>query len=225
MVESTQTIDRNSQKEELKQRALQMMADAKELKEGWSVAHDDASKDYKIWVRKTADGPQVVTEIRADGVTPEKMQQYGSNWQAYASEMDKNLTIGALPDDNGAKIYHINYKMSGLMGFMVSDRTFYMAYWEEEDSKGFTTIDTTEGNKHIEEANKKTTGKNVLGTIHVEYFRVSFDEGGACRMTKVSHAHAGGSLPRGTGLPTSAIVGDARKEMEGLIDFVANKMK
>ena len=202
-----------------------MMADAKELKEGWSVAHDDAAKDYKIWVRKTEDGPQVVTEIRADGVTQEKIVQYGENWTNYASEMDKNITINALPDDNGAKIYHINYKMSGLMGFMVSDRSFYMAFWDEEDEKGFTTIDTTEGNKHIEEANKTTTGKNVLGTIHVEYFRVTIDAEGACRMTKISQAHAGGNLPRGTKLPTAAIVGDARKEIEGLIDFIANKMK
>ena len=39
-------------------RALQFIADAKELKGGWSLEHDDASKEYKIWVRKTPnDGP------------------------------------------------------------------------------------------------------------------------------------------------------------------------
>ena len=44
-------------------------------------------------------------------------------------------------------------------------------------------------------------------------------------MTKVCHAHAGGNIPRGTKVPTKAIVGDTRKDIEGMIDLIANKIK
>ena len=53
-----------------------MYADAKDLKEGWSLQVDDSKREYKIYIRKTPDGPQVVTEIRADGVTREKMAKW-----------------------------------------------------------------------------------------------------------------------------------------------------
>ena len=66
--------------------------------------------------------------------------------------------------------------MSGVMGLMVSDRTFYIAHYEEiENDQGHTVIVTTEGNKHIEEANKSRTGKDVVGTVFVEYLKVTFD--------------------------------------------------
>ena len=153
------------------------------------------------------------------------MVKYRKNWPTYVNQMDKNITVNQLANDGGAEIYHINYKMSGLMGFMVSDRTFYTALWNEDEGDDRTTIDTTEGNEHIVEANKDKTGKNVLGTVHVEYFKIYFDADKVCRMLKMTQAHAGGNLPRGTKLPTSAIVGDTKKEMEGLIDFIVNKMK
>ena len=139
--------------------------------------------------------------------------------------MDKNLTVNKLEDDSGAQVFHINFKMSGLMGLMVSDRAFYIALWDEKDENSQLTIDTTEGNKHIEEANKATTGKNVLGTVHVEYFKVSWDSDNVCRFLKIHQAHAGGNLPRGTKLPTKAVVDDAKKDIERMVDYIANMIE
>ena len=153
------------------------------------------------------------------------MEKWAKGELSYLHDMDKNLTITQLADDGGAHILHTRYKMGGLMGLMVSDRSFYTAEWEDGDKLSHATISTTEGNKHIEEANKKTTGKDVLGTVHVEYFKTTIDSTGVVRFLQAKQAHAGGNLPRGLNLPTKEILEEIRGEIEGMIDYIVNKMK
>ena len=49
--------------------ALQTLAEAENLEEGWELAFNDESKDWKVWVANHDDGPKVVTKYRGDGVT------------------------------------------------------------------------------------------------------------------------------------------------------------
>ena len=161
-------------------------------------------------------------------MTPEKLEKWGKNWQQYLHEMDKNLTITQLEDDYGAgaKVFHTHYKLSGLLGLVVSDRSFYTASWDEEDETSHTNISTTEGLESIVEANKSRTGKDELGTVHVEYFKIMFGtEDGKIRFLKVKQAHAGGKLPRGENVKTKDIIKNTRREIENMIEFMANKIK
>ena len=139
--------------------------------------------------------------------------------------MDKNLTVTQLEDDCGTKIFHTHYKLSGLLGIVISDRSFYTASWDEEDETSHTNISTTEGNKHIEEANKSRTGKDELGTVHVEFFKIMFGSDEKIRFLKVKQAHAGGKIPRGEKVKTKDVLKNTRREVENMIEFMANKIK
>ena len=103
---------------------------------------------------------------------------------------------------------------------MVSNRSFYIAFYEEDLEDGsHLLVDTTKGNDHIAEANKQLTGKNVCGTVNVEYFKMTPFENGYY-FTKVTQAHAGGNLPRGEYMPTKQIVADSKRDMENYVKYL-----
>ena len=140
--------------------------------------------------------------------------------------MDKNLTLTQLDNDGGANVYHTHYKLSGLLGLVISDRSFYTASWDEEDETSHTNISTTEGNKHIEEANKSRTGKDELGTVNIDYFKII--HGGSdekIRFLKVKQASPGGKLPKGDKVNIKDVVKHTRREVENMIEFMAHKIK
>ena len=174
---------------------------------------------------KHNDGPCVVTKIKADDITMEMFKKYNENMIENVAAMDPNIKMTQLKNDGGCKIMHVDYKIPGMAAWLVSNRTFYIAFYDEDLEDGHLTLDTTQGNDHIAAANKALTGKNVLGTVTVEYLKTTFLEGGTgVRFIKVNQAHAGGNLPRGKYLPTKEILRDSRKEIEGMIEFM-RKMK
>ena len=139
--------------------------------------------------------------------------------------MDKNLTVTELGDDGGAKVFHTHYKLSGLLGMLISDRSFYTFNWEEKEETSSTNISTSEGNEQIVEANKSRTGKDELGVVHVEYFKIMWGSDEKIRFLKVKQAHAGGKLPRGEKEKTKDILKHTRRDVENLIEFIAHKIK
>ena len=116
-------------------------------------------------------------ERRARDVTPEMYAKYRKNWPSYVKQINKDITVNQLSDDGGAEIYHCHVKFP----WPVSDRTAYLALWNEVDGDDLTIISTTEGNEHIVEANKDKTRKNVLITTHVCYEKIYFDSQKVCR--------------------------------------------
>ena len=198
-----------------------MLEDAKTLKEGWKLVDENIRKETKRWVRKTQDGPQEVTEIRADGITPQLMRKYRANWASYVKERHKVVTCNQLASDGGAEIYHYDVKLP----WPLTDRTFYMAVWSEDDGDDITTICTTEGNEHIVAANTDKTRKNVLGTTQVDYFQTRFDSDKVCRWLRIRQGHFGGNLHKlSKSIATKEIIEGNVKETDDLIDFIVNKM-
>ena len=86
--------------------------------------------------------------------------------------MDPNIKMTELEPDGGCKIHHVNFKIPGMASLVFSNRSFYISTYEEELADGHLTLETTNGNDHIAAANTQRTGKDVLGTITVEYTKI-----------------------------------------------------
>ena len=62
-----------------------------------------------------------------EGLTKELMDKYENNAIEYEHQMDPNAKIELLEQDGGCDIYHVRYKISGLIGVFVKNRSFYVA--------------------------------------------------------------------------------------------------
>ena len=114
-----------------------------------------------------------------EGLTKELMDKYEKNAIEYEHQMDPNAKTELLTEDGGCEVYHVRYKISGLIGVFVKNRSFYVAGWREELADGGISIESSHGHDHIVSANTKRTGKDVLGTIHLDYKRVIYSKTGA----------------------------------------------
>ena len=136
--------------------------------------------------------------------------------------MDSKIHPTDLEPDGGARTMHVHYVLP--LSLLISARSFYIQYFEEVLEDGsHLTVDTTKGMEAIAEANKQRTGKDVVGTVIVEYFKITPFKGG-CYALKINQAHLGGSLPR-KHIPSSEIVRDSKKEMEEYYHFLRDKVK
>ena len=75
MVESTKpgkmqlSDEKIKLRDELKQYSERMLANAEALTDDWKLKFEDKEREYKVYVKKTSEGPCVVTKFRMDGVT------------------------------------------------------------------------------------------------------------------------------------------------------------
>ena len=62
-----------------------------------------------------------------EGLTKELMDKYEKNAIEYEHQMDPNAKIELLTEDGGCEVYHVRYKITGLIGVFVKNRSFYVA--------------------------------------------------------------------------------------------------
>merc|ERR1712087_750077 len=96
-------------KKECKEYAEKMLAAAEALLDGWRLKLDET--DYKIWIKKTDDGPCSAIRVRAQGITMKQVKQFITNICEYFPKVDTRVTLEELVPYGGARVLHLRYNI------------------------------------------------------------------------------------------------------------------
>ena len=108
------------------------------------------------------------------------------------------MRITRLPDDHGFKVVHQRVEMP----FLISNRSFFNCYYEIDGSEPgeYQFIVSGWGNEFLEHKYAKLAGKNVIGTININYlgirpYKNSYGEVVGTHIQQVQSINPNGSLP------------------------------
>lgn len=143
--------------------------------------------------------PTLVHKMSVDGITPEEFHKWCENYFTNVQVLaPPNVTYKELGHDGGCKI--ICQRIDPQV-IMISARSIMTAAYMHQEDDELIFILSSKGNQHLEEQHKDVIGKDVIGTLHINFmsFKPKLDSCGDAIGTELVQCYSmspNGSLPQ-----------------------------